>query len=153
MAHTMLFALGYNAPEHRLLPEVFSWQDSAVLRSALASVANALRPWTIDFHVAQNDGTVKGSGSHDQTGRHCMPNDPDGKLDVVWYAGLWMRDQDGRPTHALSHICWDGCMFSNHVMEDPQTWNEILTTMIAVRAAHGWPDSDTTDTTKGDLNA
>ena len=26
---------------------------------ALRKVTHALRPWTIDFHVAQNDGTVK----------------------------------------------------------------------------------------------
>ena len=47
----------------------------------------ALRPWTIDFHVAQNDGTVKGSGSHDKTGHHCLPTDPNGKLDIVRDAG------------------------------------------------------------------
>lgn len=142
MAHTMLFALGYNAPEHRLMPEVFSWQDFAKLDLALKSITDALRPWTIDFHVAQNDGTVKGSGSHDKTGRHCLPNDPNGKLDVVRHAGFWMRDRDGRPTRAFSHICWDGCMFPNHVMKDPQTWNDILATLIAVRNAHGWEDSN-----------
>ena len=31
-------------------------------------MTDALRPWTIDFHVAQNDGTVKGVGYHDKTG-------------------------------------------------------------------------------------
>ena len=46
-------------------------------------MTRALRPWTIDFHVAQNDATVKGSGSHDKTGRHCLPHDPNGKLDIV----------------------------------------------------------------------
>ena len=55
----------------------------------------ALRPWTIDFHVAQNDGTVKGAGSHDKTGRHCPPHDPNGKLDIVRDAGAWLRDDDG----------------------------------------------------------
>ena len=29
---------------------------------AYRKMAAALRPWTIDFHVAQNDGSVKGSG-------------------------------------------------------------------------------------------
>ncbi len=84
-------------------------------------MAAALRPWTIDFHVAQNDGTVKGAGSHDKTGRHCLPNDPNGKLDIVRDAGAWLRDDDGR-THARrsQHICWDGCMFPNAVMLDPQ---------------------------------
>jgi hypothetical protein len=36
------------------------------------------------------------------------------------------------------HICWDGCMFPNSVMNDPKTWNDILATMIDVRNAHGW---------------
>ena len=98
----------------------------------------ALRPWTIDFHVAQNDATVKGSGSHDKTGRHCLPNDPNGKLDVVRHAGFWLREDNGQPTRAVEHICWDGCMFSNETMATVQTWNDVLRLMIDVRTAHGW---------------
>ena len=101
-------------------------------------MAAPLRPWTIDFHVAQNDGTVKGSGTHDKTGRHCLPNDPNGKLDIVRDAGAWMRGDDGNPTRAFEHICWDGCMFPNAVMTDAQTWQDVLGAMIAVRNAHGW---------------
>ena len=63
-------------------------------------MTHALRPWTIDFHVAQNDATVKGSGSHDKTGRHCLPTDPNGKLDIVRHAGYWLRDDIGEPTRA-----------------------------------------------------
>jgi sugar phosphate isomerase/epimerase len=138
MAHTLLYTLGYNAPEDRILPSDFEWDDDAKLHAALSQVANALRPWTIDFHVAQNDGTVKGSGSHDRTGRHCLPKDPNGKLDITRDAALWMRDENGSPTKAFEHICWDGCMFPNAVMNDSQTWNDVLETMIAVRNAHGW---------------
>jgi hypothetical protein len=29
-------------------------------------------------------------------------------------------------------------MFSNSVMEQQQTWNDILAAMIDVRQAHGW---------------
>jgi sugar phosphate isomerase/epimerase len=137
MAHTMLYTMGYNSPESRLLPEGFDWSDSSVLVDALREVANALRPWTIDFHVAQNDGTVRGSGSHDKTGRHCPPNDPDGKMNIVEIAGLWMRDEKGEPTRAFDHICWDGCMFPNAMMTSPDTWVNILRTMILVRDAHG----------------
>jgi len=97
-----------------------------------------LRPWTIDFHVAQNDATVKGSGTHDKTGRHCLPGDPNGKLNPAHHAGFWMRDSYGNVTQKIKHICWDGCMFPNEVMMKPQTWNGILATMIAVRDAHGW---------------
>ena len=138
MAHTLLFTLGYNAPEDRLLPDAFDWRSAETLDSALKTMTRALRPWTIDFHVAQNDATVKGSGSHDKTGRHCLPDDPNGKLDVARHAGFWMRDEGGEPTRAFAHICWDGCMFPNETMMRPDTWTSVLATMIAVRNAHGW---------------
>jgi len=138
MAHTLLFTLGYNAPEDRILPEGYDWSNQATLDDALKTMTHALRPWTIDFHVAQNDATVKGSGSHDKTGRHCLPNDPNGKLDIARHAGAWLRDDNGNVTRALAHICWDGCMFPNATMMQPQTWTDVLSTMIAVRNAHGW---------------
>ncbi|MES1257420.1 MAG: TIM barrel protein [Acidobacteriota bacterium] len=138
MAHTMLFTMGFNAPEDRLLPEDFDWTQGEQLAAAYKKMASALRPWTFDFHVAQNDGTVKGTGSHDKTGRHCLATDSNGKLDVVRDAGAWMRDDAGNVTKAFRHICWDGCMFPNEVMLTQQTWNDILRTMIAVRDAHGW---------------
>jgi sugar phosphate isomerase/epimerase len=138
MAHTLLFMLGYNAPEDRILPEDFDWSQQEAFDQALGCMTRALRPWTIDFHVAQNDATVKGAGSHDKTGRHCLPSDPNGKIDVVGAAGAWMRGANGEPTRAFQHICWDGCMFSNEVMMRPGTWQAILGTMIAVRNAHGW---------------
>ena len=138
MAHTLLYTMGYNAPEHRLLPENFEWTDREAVRAALIKVTDALRPWTIDFHVAQNDGTVHGTGSHDKTGRHCMATDENGKLDIVEDAGLWLRGSDGELTKTMRHICWDGCMFSNQVLMTQQTWNDILAAMIGVRDAHGW---------------
>lgn len=140
MAHTLLFTLGYNAPADALLPAGYDWQDQAVLDNALRNLTAALRPWTIDFHVAQNDATVKGSGTHDNTGHHCLAGDPNGKLDIPRHAGLWLRDDAGQLTKAFRHICWDGCMFPNDVMMDPQTWNDILAAMIAVREAHGWSE-------------
>ena len=138
MAHTLLFTLGYNAPEDRILPEGYDWKDAGELDAALKTMTHALRPWTIDFHVAQNDATVKGSGSHDKTGRHCLPKDPNGKLDIVRHAGAWLRDDNGNVTRSLQHICWDGCMFPNATMMQAQTWNDVLGAMIAVRNAHGW---------------
>ncbi len=140
MAHTLLYTLGENAPEDRILPEKFDWHDRETLDSALKRLTAALRPWTIDFHVAQNDATVFGSGTHDHTGRHCLANDPNGKLDIPHHAGFWLRDESGRVTRATRHICWDGCMFPNDVMMKPSTWNNILATMIAVRDAHGWTE-------------
>jgi sugar phosphate isomerase/epimerase len=138
MAHTLLFTMGYNAPDDRILPENFDWSDRKALDEGLKTMTRALRPWTIDFHVAQNDATVKGSGSHDKTGRHCLPNDPNGKLDIVRHAGCWLKDDSGTPTGAVQHICWDGCMFPNATMTQQKTWNDILAVMVAVRDAHGW---------------
>jgi sugar phosphate isomerase/epimerase len=138
MAHTLLYLLGYNRPEDRILPVDFEWKDRKTLSEGLKKLTSALRPWTIDFHVAQNDGTVFGSGSHDKTGRHCRATDPNGKLDIAADAGYWMRDENGELTRAFKHICWDGCMFPNAVMTQQKTWNDILATMIKVRNAHGW---------------
>ncbi|RMG31353.1 MAG: sugar phosphate isomerase/epimerase [Bacteroidetes bacterium] len=138
MAHTLLFLLGYNKPEDRILPENFDWNDRDALTQGLRTLTAALRPWTIDFHVAQNDGTVHGSGSHDKTGRHCQALAPNGKLDIAVDAGHWLRDENGQLTKAFRHICWDGCMFPNEVMLRQQTWNDILAVMIQVRQLHGW---------------
>jgi len=137
MAHTLLFALGYNAPEHRLVPEKFNWEPDK-FHAAMKKMTKALRPWTIDFHVAQNDATVKGSGTHDKTGRHCLATDPNGKLNIARDAGYWLRDDAGKVTKKVKSICWDGCMFPNDVMMKQETWNNILAAMIQVRENHGW---------------
>jgi len=140
MAHTLLYLLGYNAPEDALLGPDFDWSDEASFYTAYEQLTDALRPWTRDLHIAQNDGTVHGSGSHDKTGRHCLATDPAGKLDVVRCAGYWLRDKGGPLTKRFRHVCWDGCMFPNAVLMSPQTWNDILRAMIAVRDAHGWQE-------------
>ncbi len=140
MAHTLLYMLGYNAPEDRMVPESFDWNDTATFHAAYRKLAAALRPWTIDFHVAQNDATVKGQGTHDKTGRHCLPDDVNGKLDIAWAAGQWLRDDAGNLTKSIRHLCWDGCMFTNEVMHRPETWNSILCAMLKVRDAHGWAE-------------
>ncbi|MCA9200240.1 MAG: TIM barrel protein [Planctomycetales bacterium] len=132
LAHTYLYLLGYNAPEHALLQDGYSDEE---FWAAYETMTDALRPWTIDFHVAQNDGQVHGSGSHDKTGKHCPADDPNGKLDIVKCSGYWLKDAAAR---GIQHICWDGCMFPNSMLEDGNTWNTILDAMIKVRDAHGW---------------
>jgi len=131
-AHTYLYLLGINAPEHALLKPGYT---QAEFDAAYKTMTDALRPWTIDFHVAQNDGSVHGTGSHDKTGRHCPADDPNGKIDIVKTAGYWLK---GGKERGIEHICWDGCMFPNAMLEDPKTWNTILAKMIAVRDACGW---------------
>jgi len=132
LAHTYLYLLGYNAPEHALLQPGYSEEE---FWAAYKTMTDALRPWTIDFHVAQNDGTVHGTGSHDKTGKHCPADDPNGKLDITKCAGYWLQ---GAKERGIEHICWDGCMFPNTVLETEETWNTILGAMINVRDAHGW---------------
>lgn len=132
LAHTYLYTLGYNAPEYALVKEGYSDEE---FYAAYEQMTDKLRPWTIDFHVAQNDGEVHGAGSHDKTGKHCQADDPNGKMDIVKCAGYWLKDA---PARGIEHICWDGCMFPNEVLETPSTWNTILDTMIKVRDAHGW---------------
>ena len=131
LAHTYTFMLGYNAPDDALLGKEHSDEE---FWAAYEKVANALRPWTIDFHVAQNDGEVHGAGDHDKTGKHCPADDPNGKLDITRCAGYWLKDAADR---GIEHICWDGCMFPNEVLENPETWNQILKAMVDVRDAHG----------------
>ncbi len=132
LAHTYLYLMGYNAPEYSLIREGYSTDE---FYAAYEQMTDKLRPWTIDFHVAQNDGQVHGAGSHDKTGKHCPADDPNGKLDIVRCAGYWLKDARKRN---IQHICWDGCMFPNATLETPATWNTILDVMLKVREAHGW---------------
>lgn len=129
LAHTYLYLLGYNAPESALLQEGYSDDE---FWSAYKIMTDGLRPWTLDFHVAQNDGSVHGTGSHDKTGRHCLADDPNGKLDIARASSYWLKDAADR---GMKHICWDGCMFSNETLEKPETWRNILKAMIAVDQA------------------
>ena len=132
LAHTYTFMLGYNAPNDALLEKDHTEEE---FWAAYESVTDKLRPWTIDFHVAQNDGEVHGAGDHDKTGKHCPADDPNGKLEITKCSGYWLKDAADRD---IKHICWDGCMFPNATLEKPDTWNTILKAMIDVRDAHGW---------------
>jgi sugar phosphate isomerase/epimerase len=129
LAHTYLYLMGYNAPEAALLKEGYTEEE---FWAAYTTMTDALRPWTFDFHVAQNDGTVHGTGSHDKTGRHCLADDPNGKLDIPRASAYWLKDAASR---GIKHICWDGCMFSNEVLEKPSTWQHILEAMVKVDQA------------------
>ncbi len=135
LAHTYLYLLGVNAPEHALLQPGYTQEQ---FDAAYKQMTDALRPWTLDFHVAQNDGSVHGTGSHDKTGRHCPADDANGKIDITKASGYWLREPNGEPRKVLEHICWDGCMFPNTVLKNQETWNTILASMVKVRDAHGW---------------
>lgn len=132
LAHTYLYLMGYNAAEHACLKEGYTDEE---FWPAYEEMVAKLRPWTIDFHVAQNDGEVHGAGNHDKTGKHCPADDPNGKLDIVKCSKVWLQDAEER---GIQHICWDGCMFPNATLENPETWNTILGKMVEVREACGW---------------
>ena len=105
MAHTLLYTLGFNAEEDAILPPNWDWSDPQRLNEAMQTLTSALRPWTIDFHVAQNDATVHGSGTHDKTGHHCLPDDPNGKLTIAHHGSGYQTDTGflymGNPTGIL----------------------------------------------------
>ncbi len=132
LAHTYLYLLGYNAEQHALLNEPYTDEE---FWSAYKTMTNKLRPWTYDFHVAQNDGSVHGTGAHDKTGRHCPADDPNGRLDIVKCSGYWLLDENGNPRPEIKHLCWDGCMFPNTTLEQQSTWDTILKTMVEVDGA------------------
>ncbi len=129
LAHTYLYLLGYNAPKYAMLQPNHGEKE---FYKAYKTLTDKLRPWTIDFHVAQNDGNVKGAGNHDKTGKHCPADDPNGKLDIVKCSQYWLEDYADR---GIKHICWDGCMFPNKLLEDQSTWDAILATMLKVQSA------------------
>ena len=132
LAHSYTFMLGFNAPEDALISPDHTDDE---FWPAYKEMTDKLRPWTIDFHVAQNDGTVHGEGAHDKTGKHCTADDANGKLDIAKCASYWLEDA---PSRGIQHICWDGCMFPNATLEKPETWNTILDSMIKVREVCNW---------------
>lgn len=132
LAHSYTFMLGFNAPEDALIGPDHTDEE---FWPAYKEMTDKLRPWTIDFHVAQNDGTVHGEGAHDKTGKHCVADDPNGKLDIAKCASYWL---EGAADRGIEHICWDGCMFPNATLEKPETWNTILEAMIKVRETCNW---------------
>src|SRR5690606_3411758 len=103
-------------------------------------LTSALRPYTFDLHVAQNDGTGFCSGSHDKTARHCRAPAPHRKFHVAPDSSYWLRDEKGELSKAFKRICQDCGMIPNRVMNNQQAWNDILAALIKVRNAHGWAE-------------
>lgn len=132
LAHTYLYLLGVNAPEHKLIDPDHSDEE---FKAAYKTMVDALGPYLFDFHVAQSNGSVFGSGSHDKTGRHCPADAEDGRLDIVQCALAWLLDENGNVRNNIKHICWDGCMFPNATLQNPTTWNNILDVMLKIRSA------------------
>lgn len=130
LAHTYLYLLGYNAPEYAFLTSNYSEEE---FWQAYQKMAELLAPWTLDFHIAQSNGTVFGSGLHDITGRQVPVNAPDGKLDIVQCCRYWLLNKEGYLRNGIQHISWDGCMFPNSMLESSDTWTAVLKKMIEAR--------------------
>ena len=60
------------------------------------------------------------------------PTIPNGKLDIAKCSTFWLKDAAAR---GIKHICWDGCMFPNEVLEKAETWEHILKAMVEVDEA------------------
>ncbi len=43
-----------------------------------------------------------------------------------------MPDGEGQFINNLEHMCRDGCMFPNAMLETPDTWNNILDIMLQI---------------------
>ena len=127
LAHTYFYLVGALGDSLVQDPD-----NPAEFAEGYARLVAALGPWTVDLHIAQTDGTLHGGGDHAPTGRHSPPGDPRGRLDIVACARQWLLDERGRPRPAIHHLCWDGCLFPNAVLEDPATWTAVLKTMRSV---------------------
>ncbi len=136
MAHTYLYLMGYNAPEARaakaglrrrsFTPPTRRWSTSCGHGRSTSTWRKTTARCTAPARTTRRASTAR-------------PNDPNGKLDIVRCAGYWLKDA---PKRGIQHICWDGCMFPNAMLETQKTWNEILDVMLKVRAAHGWKSEE-----------
>ena len=129
-------------PKTRILPQNYDWKDKAKLDEALKKLTAALRPWTIDFHVAQNNA----HGPRLRLARQDRPPLPRHRPDRQARHPrarrlLARRTRAATRSKRFRHICWDGCMFPNETMMKPQTWNDILGVMVKVRDQHGWQEA------------
>ena len=119
MAHTLLYMMGYNAHEDALVPQDFNW-NAEEFDAAYGKLCDALRPWTNDLHIAQNDATVKGAGSTTKPDATARPTIRTANSTFTWAAGNWLLrlrengklSQETMPTHLLGwlHVPQRGTM-------------------------------------------
>ena len=98
MAHTLLYTLGENAPEDRILPEGLRLERQADPRR---SPENADRTRCAPGRsTSTSPRTTPPSSARARTttpAAIAWPTDPNGKLDIPHHAGFWLRDDAGKP--------------------------------------------------------
>jgi hypothetical protein len=142
MAHTLLYLLGYNRPEDRILPENFDWNDREALVQASKQLQMPFVPIRSIFMSRRMTAPFSDRARTTRPGDIACLQIRMANMDIATDAGYWMRISNGQLTKAFKHICWDGCMFPNEVLTKQQTWNDILRTMIKVRSLHGWYEAE-----------
>ena len=103
MAHTLLYLLGYNAPEDAHPAAGFRLAATqTAFDAAYKTLTDALRPWTIDFHVAQNDATVTAPARTTRPAATAWPPIPTASSTSSSHAGYWLRDAERQADQASS---------------------------------------------------
>ena len=127
MAHTLLYTMGYNAPEDRMLPEDFDWKDHDGARRGAEDVD--IRAAAVDHRFPCRAKRRNG----ERLGLARQDGAPLPAARSQWQAGHRASSRAcgcattaANSRRAFRHICWDGCMFPNSVMMKPETWNDIL---------------------------
>ena len=95
--------LGHNAPEDASCRPTSTGTTRPRSTPATKQLTDALRPWTIDFHVAQNNGDGPRLRQPRQN-RPPLPAErpPTASSTSSKYAGYWLRDADGKPDQERS---------------------------------------------------
>ena len=140
MAHSMLYTLGYNAEQDRILPEDYDWKDTVDARRRLQdrSPMRCGRGRSISTS-RRTTARCSAPATTRRPAATARSTDPNGKLDIVEARRLLAARRQGRPDqdhapHLLGRL---------HVPERGdggagRPGTTILGAMIKVRDAHGW---------------
>ena len=121
MAHTLLYLLGYNAPEDALLPQDFDWRTEDQLRRGLLPADR--RPAALDDRLPR--GPERRHGARLRLARQDRPalparRSPTASSTFRTTPAIGSATRRAELTKRFRHICWDGCMFPNAVMMQPR---------------------------------
>ncbi len=93
--------MGYNAPEHALLPEGFNWKDTEAFDEANTKLTDELRPGRSTSTSPRTTAPSTAPAATTRPVVHCQAKDPNGKLDIVKRAGTGSRRGRRSPAPAL----------------------------------------------------